>query len=99
MMPYGVTRRRTMEYKNILIIKMSALGDVMHALPCAAALRDLYPKARITWIVHPQFSAFIPEAPIVDEVIIFDKKAFGIKSKRGIYVLQISVISIFRIPS
>ena len=65
--------RTTMEYKNILIIKMSALGDVMHALPCAAALRDLYPKARITWIVHPQFSAFIPEAPIVDEVIIFDK--------------------------
>ena len=69
--------RRTMEYKNILIIKMSALGDVMHALPCAAALRDLYPKARITWIVHPQFSAFIPEAPIVDEVIIFDKKSFS----------------------
>ena len=66
-----------LSYKNILIIKMSALGDVMHALPCAAALRDLYPEAKITWIVHPQFGTFIPEPPIVDEVIYFDKKAFS----------------------
>ena len=66
-----------MDYKNILIIKMSALGDVMHALPCAAALRELYPSARITWIVHPQFGTFVPEQPIVDEVIYFDKKAFS----------------------
>ena len=61
-----------MDYKNILIIKMSALGDVMHALPCAAALRELYPNARITWIVHPQFGTFVPEQPIVDEVIYWD---------------------------
>ena len=71
-----------MEYQNILLIKMSALGDVMHALPCAAALRELYPKAKITWIVHPQFSTFIPESPIVDEVIYFDKKAFSKMSLR-----------------
>lgn len=65
-----------MEYKNILIIKMSALGDVMHALPCAAALRELYPNAKIRWIVHPQFAAFVPQPPYVDEVIYFDKQAF-----------------------
>lgn len=66
-----------MEYKNILIIKMSALGDVMHALPCAEALRKLYPDAKISWIVHPQFGAFIPEPPTVDEVIYFDKVKFN----------------------
>lgn len=49
----------------------------MHALPCAAALRELYPQAKITWIVHPQFSTFVPEPPVVDEVIYFDKKAFS----------------------
>lgn len=65
-----------MEYKNILIIKMSALGDVMHALPCAAALRELYPNAKIRWIVHPQFSTFVPQPPYVDEIIYFDKQAF-----------------------
>ena len=66
-----------MIYNNILIIKMSALGDVMHAIPCADALRKLYPAARITWIVHPQFGAFVPQPPIVDEIIYFDKAEFN----------------------
>ena len=66
-----------MTYKNILIIKMSSLGDVIHALPFAAALRETFPDSRISWLVHPQFSAFVPEPPIIDEVLYFDKKAFG----------------------
>lgn len=44
-----------MEYKNILLIKMSSLGDILHSLPFADALRRRYPKAKITWLVHPQF--------------------------------------------
>ena len=80
-----------MIYNNILVIKMSALGDVMHAIPCADALRKLYPTAKITWIVHPQFGAFIPERPIVDEVIYFDKADFskqGVQGKiKGIFAL------------
>lgn len=66
-----------MEYKNILIIKMSSLGDVIHALPFSATLRKLYPKAKITWLVHPQFAGFVPDAPTIDEVIFFDKVAFN----------------------
>lgn len=73
----------TKEYKNILIIKMSALGDVMHALPCGAALRELYPKAKISWLVHPQFGTFVPQPPIVDEVLYWDKKAFSKKNLGG----------------
>ena len=49
----------------------------MHALPCADALRKLYPDAKISWIVHPQFSAFVPEPPIVDEIIYFNKAEFN----------------------
>jgi heptosyltransferase-1/heptosyltransferase-2 len=64
------------EYNNILIIKMSSLGDIIHALPFAAALRRRFPRARISWLVHPQFSAFVPEAPLIDEVLYFDKAAF-----------------------
>ena len=47
-----------MEYKNILLIKMSSLGDILHTLPFAAALRQRFPKAKITWLVHPQFAGF-----------------------------------------
>ncbi len=78
-----------MEYQNILIIKMSSMGDVIHALPTAAALRQRFPQARITWLVHPQFGGFVPEPPIIDEVIYFDKVAFGKKSlKQKIVTLR-----------
>ncbi len=62
-----------MEYKNILIIKMSSLGDIIHTLPSVAVLRKSFPNARLTWLVHPQFGAFVPDPPIIDEVIYFDK--------------------------
>lgn len=65
-----------MEYKNILIIKMSSLGDILHTLPFAAALRKRYPQARISWLVHPQFAGFVPDAPVIDEVLYFDKVKF-----------------------
>ena len=66
-----------MEYKNILIIKMSSLGDVLHTLPFIAVLRERFPGARLTWLVHPQFGAFVPDPPVVDEVIFFDKVKFN----------------------
>ncbi|MDO4179479.1 MAG: lipopolysaccharide heptosyltransferase I [Phascolarctobacterium sp.] len=65
-----------MEYQNILLIKMSSLGDILHTLPFVAALRELYPHARISWLVHPQFAGFVPDAPVIDEVLYFDKVKF-----------------------
>lgn len=66
-----------MEYKNILLIKMSSLGDILHTLPFAAALRQRFPQARITWLVHPQFAGFVPDPPVIDEVLYFDKVKFN----------------------
>ena len=66
-----------MEYHNILIIKMSSLGDVLHTLPFVAVLRERFPGARLTWLVHPQFGAFVPDPPMVDEVLYFDKVKFN----------------------
>lgn len=65
-----------MEYQNILLIKMSSLGDILHTLPFAAALRQRFPQARITWLVHPQFAGFVPDPPVIDEVLYFDKVKF-----------------------
>ena len=74
-----------MEYKNILIIKMSSLGDIIHTLPSVAVLRKSFPNARLTWLVHPQFGAFVPDPPIIDEVIYFDKVKFTKMSLAEIY--------------
>lgn len=65
-----------MDYRNILLIKMSSLGDILHTLPFAAALRQRFPRAKITWLVHPQFAGFVPDPPVIDEVLYFDKVKF-----------------------
>ena len=37
---------------NILVVKLSAIGDVIHTLPALNAIRAHYPKAHITWLVE-----------------------------------------------
>ncbi|MDR0354927.1 MAG: glycosyltransferase family 9 protein [Deltaproteobacteria bacterium] len=68
------------EYKRILVIKMSALGDIIHALPSLAALRELFPAAKISWLVEPQFASILPGRPYVDELIVFYKNDLKKKS-------------------
>ena len=73
------------DYKNILIIKMSSLGDVIHALPTLYAVRKNWPNAHITWAIHEQFASLLPGTPWVDDVIIIDKKQL----KKPAYLWQL----------
>ncbi|MBW2600010.1 MAG: glycosyltransferase family 9 protein [Deltaproteobacteria bacterium] len=59
---------------NILIVKLSAIGDVVHTLPSLAALRELYPKAHITWVVEEASSDIIKNHPHLNRVIISRRK-------------------------
>lgn len=63
--------------RRILIIKPSSLGDIVHALPILAAVRDAYPKAHIAWLVGTSFRALLDGHPLLDEVIPFDRKHYG----------------------
>jgi heptosyltransferase-1 len=65
-----------MTYENILIVKLSAIGDVIHALPVAYALKQTYPEARITWVVEKAAYDLLTNNPYIDEIIIFDKPKF-----------------------
>ena len=42
---------------NILIVRLGALGDIVHAIPAAAALRAALPDARIDWLVEAKHRA------------------------------------------
>jgi heptosyltransferase-1 len=70
------------QFKNILIVKLSAIGDVIHALPVADALKQQYPQARITWVVEKPAYDLLTNNPDIDEIIIFDKHKF--KSLAGL---------------
>lgn len=71
-----------MSYKNILIVKLSAIGDVIHALPVAPILKQRFPAARITWVVEKPAYDLLTNNPYIDEIILFDKPKF--KSLGGI---------------
>jgi len=65
-----------MDYRNILVIKLSAIGDVIHALPAVHALRQSYPDARITWIVEKPSYDLLNNNPDIDQIMIFEKPKF-----------------------
>ncbi len=54
---------------RILIVKMSSMGDVVHAQPLASDLRRAFPGARIEWVVEKSFAAICGLNPAVDQVI------------------------------
>ena len=56
--------------KNILLIKLSSLGDVIHALPSLRTLRRLYPDAHIAWIVEEKCKDLLYRNPDLDELIV-----------------------------
>lgn len=64
------------KYTNILIVKLSAIGDVVHALPVSYALKTCFPKARITWVVEKAGFDLLNNNPYIDEIIVFDKPKF-----------------------
>ena len=53
---------------RILLIKLSSLGDVIHALPTLEALRSLYPQGHLTWLVEDTYAPVLARHPALDEV-------------------------------
>ncbi len=62
--------------KNVLIVKLSAIGDVIHALPVSYAIKETFPDAKITWVVEPPAYELLKMNPCVDKIILFHKKEF-----------------------
>ncbi len=61
---------------TILLIKPGSLGDVVHALPVAAALRDAYPTAHLTWVIDPRWAPVLQGSGIANELLEFPREKF-----------------------
>lgn len=54
--------------RSILILRLSAMGDIIHTLPAVVALRDAYPSAKLGWIAEQPFVDLVRALAPVDEV-------------------------------
>jgi heptosyltransferase I len=68
---------------NILIVKLSAIGDVIHTLPSLAEIRRLYPDAHITWVVEEAAADLVKNHPFLDSVLISRRKSWIKDFKSG----------------
>jgi len=59
---------------RIAIVKLSSLGDVIHAFPLASTLRRAYPTAHLTWIVEAREYAVLRDHPDLDQVLPVDTR-------------------------
>lgn len=67
----------TGEFGRILIIKPSAVGDIVRTLPVLTAIRRRWPEAHIAWLVASHCSGVLTGHPALNEVIPFDRKRYG----------------------
>jgi heptosyltransferase-1 len=71
---------------RLLIVRLGAMGDVIHALPAVTALRQAFPEARLSWLIEERWAELLctlatprsgprsPQRPLVDRVHTVDTK-------------------------
>ena len=88
---------------RLLVVRLGAMGDILHALPAVTALRLAHPEWEIGWVVDPRWKALLiadggslgrgEEMPIVDRLHFaatkqWSKKPFSGETMRGIGALR-----------
>jgi heptosyltransferase-1 len=69
---------------RILIVRTSALGDVIHALPVLTALRRHLPEAKIGWVVEEGMAPVLAGHPDLDELLVVRLRRWRKVSRAGV---------------
>jgi heptosyltransferase I len=66
-----------MDEQKFLLVRLGSLGDIVHALPAASALRDAFPDARIHWLVEPKWRRILEGNRDLNDVVTLDRGSLG----------------------
>ena len=72
---------------KILIVKLSALGDIVHALPVVDYIKSHLPMAEIDWVVEERFKELLATHPLINQIYPIDTKAIRRNPTRGCRIL------------
>lgn len=61
---------------RLLVARLSALGDIVFAVPAVTELRARFPEAQIDWLVEDRFEGLVRSLPMIDQVHVFPRKAW-----------------------
>lgn len=62
---------------RILVVRLGAMGDVIHALPAVASLKHSHPRSRITWAIEPRWAPLVAGNPFVDRLLPIRRESPG----------------------
>jgi heptosyltransferase-1 len=76
-----------MDNHKILILRLSAVGDVIRTLPAVKAIKNFFPFSYIAWVAEEPSAPLLENQPEINEVILFPRMrwADGIKSAKRIW--------------
>jgi heptosyltransferase I len=69
--------------RGVLVIRLSAIGDLVMASPLAASLKSTWPGARLTWLVEDSCEQVIAGHPAVDRVLVWPRRRWKGLARRG----------------
>jgi lipopolysaccharide heptosyltransferase I len=62
--------------RSVLVVKLSAIGDVVHAMPAVASIRRARPEVRIAWVVERGAAALLRNSPCIDKLVEIDTRSW-----------------------
>lgn len=70
--------------RNILVVKLSSIGDVVMSTPVPRALKERYPQARVCWLVEEPSRGIVEGNPWVDRVMLFPRLRWAKMLRSGV---------------
>lgn len=62
---------------SILVVRLGAMGDILHALPAVGSLKKSFPEKRTYWVVARKWIELLQGNPHIDEIVPFERKGVG----------------------
>ncbi len=77
------------DVENILIVKLSSIGDVVHSLPFLRAIKEQFPHAQVDWLVEEAACQILKGHSAIDRIIVSNRKSWQKKVFRGLGCISV----------